>query len=148
MARMHARKRGKSASRKKERKIEWIKTPKKEIVKKIVGLAKQGTSSAKIGLILRDKYGIADVKAILGKGITQIRKENKVEVKYPEDLMDLIKRATNLRKHLKNNRRDRSNTKELVDIESKIKRLVKYYRGKKLPEDWRYDPEEAALLVK
>jgi small subunit ribosomal protein S15 len=33
--------------------------------------------------------------------------------------------------------------------ESKIKRLVKYYRRtKKLPKDWRYDPEQAVLIIR
>jgi small subunit ribosomal protein S15 len=34
-------------------------------------------------------------------------------------------------------------------VESKIHRLVKYYREKgKVPAGWAYDPETAALLIK
>ena len=53
-----------------------------------------------------------------------------------------------VRKHLKENKRDKSNAIKLSHVESKIKRLVVYYRGKKLPKDWKYEPEKAALLVK
>jgi small subunit ribosomal protein S15 len=36
-----------------------------------------------------------------------------------------------------------------MKIESKIRRLVKYYtKNNVLPEGWRYDPKTAALLVK
>ncbi|TMS41309.1 MAG: 30S ribosomal protein S15, partial [Methanobacterium sp.] len=34
-------------------------------------------------------------------------------------------------------------------VESRIRRLVSYYRNEGvLPEDWRYEPNQAALLVK
>jgi len=62
--------------------------------------------------------------------------------------MDLIKRAVGLHKHLKTNGTDIHNKSILRRTESKVKRLVKYYRGKKLPANWKYDPEQAALLVK
>ncbi|MCL5011319.1 MAG: 30S ribosomal protein S15, partial [Candidatus Marsarchaeota archaeon] len=62
--------------------------------------------------------------------------------------VQLIKRAVRLRNHLKNNKKDLSNTNSLKRVESKILRSVKYYRGRKLPSDWKYEPEKAALLVK
>ena len=47
-----------------------------------------------------------------------------------------------------NNKKDKLNSKQLVHVEAKIKRLANNYRGKKLPKDWKYDPAQAALLVK
>ena len=55
----------------------------------------------------------------------------------------------NLRKHLEKNKKDYSSKRGLELTESKIRRLVKYYKKRKvLPEDWKYDPEKAKLLVR
>ncbi|MGB9577440.1 MAG: 30S ribosomal protein S15 [Candidatus Norongarragalinales archaeon] len=110
--------------------------------------AKEGKSEAAIGQALRDEHGIPSVKLVTGKTITQLLKEKGLAGKYPSDLLDLIRRAVSMRKHLKDNPRDKSNKQKLIHVESKIKRLVRYYRGKKLPKNWVYDPETAALIVK
>ena len=64
MARMHARRRGKSCSVRPYRKQApaWSNTDTKAIEKIILDLRKEGASSAKIGLVLRDRYGVPDVK--------------------------------------------------------------------------------------
>ena len=95
MARIHARKRGKSGSKKPTVKISprWVRYKKDEAEKLIVKLAKEGHSSAKIGLILRDQYGIPSVRNLTGKTIIQMMKENSVEPKFPEDLFNLILQA-------------------------------------------------------
>ena len=63
--------------------------------------------------------------------------------------MDLIRRVVNIIDHLKENPKDLHGKRGLTIIESKIRRLGKYYlREGQLPEGWRYDPTEAALLVK
>jgi len=77
-----------------------------------------------------------------------VLRELEVAKDYPSDLTDLIRKAIVLRAHLKQNPRDQHNQSMLERIESKIKRLVNYYRGKRIPKDWKYDPESAALLVK
>ena len=98
---------------------------------------------------LRDQYGIPSTKTVLGKKITEILKDNGTEFEYPEDLLNLIKRAVNIREHLEENPKDLHSKRGLMIIESKIRRLVKYYtRNNVLPEGWRYDPKTAALLVK
>ena len=77
-----------------------------------------------------------------------ILKFNK-EGKYPEDLMNLIKRAVNIRDHLAENPKDLHSKRGLTIIESRIRRLASYYVNEgALPEGWRYNPKEAALLVK
>jgi len=63
-------------------------------------LAKEGKSSAVIGVILRDSYGVPDTKLITGKTITAIMKDKKVAPDVPEDLFSLMKRAVLIRKHL------------------------------------------------
>ena len=151
MARMHTRKRGKSSSEKPTTRgsYAWVKTTKEEALALIEKLAKEGKSEAIIGQTLRDQYGLPNAKAILGKRIAQILKEKKLSKEYPSDLIDLIRKAVQLRKHLKTHANDDHNAKRLANIESKIRRLVIYYKGaKRLAKEWKYDPEEAALLVK
>ena len=150
MARIHARKKGKHGSKKPLRKNVpvWIKYKPKEIEELVVDLAKQCKQSSAIGAILRDSYGIADVKLVTGKRISEIMKQNNAYSELPEDLLNLIRRAVNLRKHLEIHKRDLHSKRGLQLIESKIKRLVKYYRENgTLPRDWRYDWEKAKLLV-
>jgi small subunit ribosomal protein S15 len=121
---------------------------KEEIEKLIIELAKKGYSPSMIGLILRDSYGIPNVKKILGKKISEILEENNLLPEIPEDLLNLLKRAVKLREHLKIHRKDKHSARGLVMIESKIKALAKYYkRAGKLPKDWEYDAEKAKILV-
>jgi small subunit ribosomal protein S15 len=150
MARMHTGKKGKSSSKKPSYDFapSWVSFSKEEIESLIIKLLKEGKIESEIGLILRDQYGVPSVKRVTGKKLTAILREKKSENKYPSDLIQLIKRAVRMRNHLKNNKKDLSNTNSLKRVESKIMRVVKYYRGKKLPKDWKYEPEKAALLVK
>ncbi|MCD6279474.1 30S ribosomal protein S15 [Candidatus Micrarchaeota archaeon] len=151
MARMHSKKRGKSSSKRPQIKVapDWVKLNSKEIEELIVKMAKQGMNSTIIGLRLRDEYGIPNVRVICKKTITQIMKDNGIKIDYPDDLLNLIKKAVRVRKHLSENKRDIHNRIKLSHTEAKIKRLVRYYRRiGKLPADWVYDPDTAALLVK
>jgi len=130
-------------------KPEWLEMTDDEIVELIVKLHREGQSTSQIGIILRDQYGIPSTKSVLGKKITEILKDNGTEFEYPEDLLNLIKRAVNIREHLEENPKDLHSKRGLMKIESRIRRLVKYYtRNNVLPEGWRYDPTTAALLVK
>lgn len=130
-------------------KPEWIEYSNEEIEELILKLRKEGNSTSMIGIILRDQYGIPDVKVVTGKKITKILEDHGQELEYPEDLMNLIRKAVNIRDHLNENPKDLHTRRGLRIIESKIRRLVKYYvREGVLPEGWRYEPRSAALLVK
>ncbi len=150
MGRMHARTRGKSGSKKplSSKPPSWLTYKAAEVEKLVLKLAKQGDSTSKIGLTLRDSYGIPDVKIITKKSITQILKDNKLTGEVPEDVQNLIRRAVQIKKHLEKNKKDNVSKRGLHLIESKIRRLEKYYkRTKRLPKTWKYDPERARLLV-
>jgi small subunit ribosomal protein S15 len=150
MARLHSRKRGKSRSAKPRTSTAeaWVKLSKEEIIQFVARLSKEGKTESQIGQILRDKHAVPSVKALTGKSMSAILKEQKLSPAYPSDLLDLIRRAVSMRKHLADNKRDVLNRVKLSHVESKIKRLVRYYRGNKLPANWKYEPETAALLVK
>ena len=120
-----------------------------EIEEFIVKFKREGKTASQIGVILRDQYGIPSVKEVTGEKITQILKRNGQAEEYPEDLMNLIRRAVNIRDHLEENPKDLHGKRGLTIIESRIRRLGRYYaKTGQLPEGWRYDPTKAALLVK
>ncbi|MCD6229288.1 MAG: 30S ribosomal protein S15 [Candidatus Diapherotrites archaeon] len=151
MARMHARKRGKSGSTRPASKSipQWVEFSTKEIEKTILDLNDEDKTQSEIGLILRDNYGVPSTKLITGKRIGEILSDNGVKVEYPEDMMNLIVKAVNLRKHMAKNPKDNHNKRGLELIEAKIKRLVKYYKKTgKIPAEWKYNPEKAAIMVK
>jgi small subunit ribosomal protein S15 len=88
------------------------------------------------------------VRAVTGKTIMQIMQENSIAPKLPEDLFNLLKKAVNLRNHTIRNKRDAYSRHGLELMESKIRRLVKYYtRTGRMPAEWRYDAERAKLIV-
>ncbi len=151
MARMHARRKGRSGSRRPfvNKNPDWVPYSSAEVEEKVVELSKAGNSSAKIGLILRDQYGIPNVKLATGKSVTQILNENDIKGKLPEDLSFLMKKAVNLKKHLEENPKDTSNRRGLQLVESKIRRLVRYYQKTgKVPADWKYSIKTAELEIK
>ena len=81
--------------------------------------------------------------------LNRVQKRNNQAQEYPEDIMNLIKRAVNIRDHLKENPKDLHSKRGLTIIESRIRRLASYYVNEgALPGGWRYNPKEAALLVK
>ena len=126
----------------------WVRYSPEEIELIIEDLARKGYGPSMIGIILRDQFGIPLVKPILGKKITRVLEEKGLAPQIPEDLFALIRKAVNLRRHLDEHPKDLHAKKGLMDLESKIRRLVKYYkRTGKLPPDWEYDPEKARLLV-
>ncbi len=147
---MGKQRRGKHGSKKPpvKRIPKWLKYKKEEVENLVVKLAKEKIPSAQIGIILRDQYGIPDVKAITGKSISKIMKENKVYPEIPEDLLFLMKKAVRLREHLEKHKKDKTSKRGLEILESKIRKLAKYYVRKGiLPKDWSYSPEQAKLIV-
>ena len=151
MARMHSGSKGKSKSKKPASKTapSWVELKPKEIIEAVVNLANAGHSQSEIGGMLRDQYGVPDVKVIVGKGIKAILEENKLLPEIPEDLMNLIRKSVTLKTHMDINKKDFTAKRGHQLTVSKIRRLVKYYKANKsLPAQWRYSEETAALLVK
>jgi len=150
MAKIHSKKKGKSRS-KKPRVIQKTDSTYSdtEIKEKVIELAKKGIRASEIGLIMRDKYGVGDLRAFLGKRLVLFLKDEQVAPEFPSDILDLIRKAVSMRNHMKNNGTDMHNKVKLSHVESKINRLVKYYKKEKiLPNNWKYDSENAHLLLK
>ncbi len=150
MARMYSKKRGRAGSKRPLRteKQTWIRYKAKEIELLIGKIAKEGKTASQIGIALRDTYGVPSTKTLAKKSVSSIMKEKGVLPTVPEDLMAMIKKNTLLRKHMEGNRQDMTAVRGLELTESRIRRLIKYYKGnKRLPADWKYDPTKIKLLV-
>jgi small subunit ribosomal protein S15 len=89
----------------------WVKMKPAELEKIIVELSKKGESPAKIGLVLRDKYGIPKTK-LLGKKISQILKDNNLSWKTDEEVMN--DKISSLKTHTEKNKHDHSATRALT----------------------------------
>ena len=148
MARMHARKKGKSSSRRPflTENPKWVPLGAAEIEDLVSKLAADGNGAAKIGLLLRDQHGVPNVKLATGKTVSQILKEKGQAPKLPEDLGSLLKKVISLDAYLKHNPRDLHNKRNLHLLEAKIRRLERYYkRTGAIPESWKYTLDRAEL---
>jgi small subunit ribosomal protein S15 len=150
MAKIYSKRKGKAGSHKPADKSvpSWVSYKPAEVEQLILKLAKQEKTSSQIGMILRDSYGIPSVKALVGKSIVQVMKEKKILKKLPEDLIALIKRHIAVMKHLEENKNDLVAQRGVVLTESRIKRLVTYYKLKGvLDKSWTYDRANAKLYL-
>ena len=149
MARMHARTKGKSGSTHpmRQKHPEWSSLNPREIEGRILELAKGEKSTSEIGMILRDQYAVPDVKIATGKTVSQILAQNKIVPEIPEDLQNLIRTALKLKKHIDHHKKDFKTKRSLSLTESKIRRLMKYYRREeRLPQGWKYSLDQAKLM--
>ncbi|WP_251343104.1 30S ribosomal protein S15 [Haloplanus halophilus] len=153
MARMHTRRRGSSGSDKPvaDDPPEWSDVDEEEIEARVVELAEQGHDPSVIGMKLRDEgvkgTPIPDVKLATGRKITEILEAHDAAPELPEDLRNLMERAIRLREHMDENPQDHQNKRALQNTESKIRRLVDYYRGDALDEDFTYSYDVAVELL-
>ena len=150
MGRMHAPGKGISQSALPYRRSvpNWLKLTSDEVKEQIFKLAKKGLTPSQIGVILRDSHGVAQVRFVTGNKILRILKSKGLAPDLPEDIYYMIKKAVSIRKHLERNRKDKDAKFRLILVESRIRRLARYYKlGGVLPPTWRYDSNTAAALV-
>ena len=150
MAKMHSRKGGSSRSRPPmvTKAPEWSDVSKEELEKTIMKLHDTGMSPSRIGLTLRDQYGVPNVKLVIGTSITGFLRDNNALADIPEDLTNLMRKALHVRKHIKANKKDVHNKRALQLTENKIRRMVKYcHDSGRLAPDWTYSPETAEILI-
>jgi len=127
-----------------EDKPDWVNYEKDEVEKLIKKLEKEGHNQSKIGIILRDQYGIPNVKKF-NMRVSRIVEKKEV----PEDMYNLMVRVVNLHGHMNKSKRDSTSKHGLEKLESQIRRLGKYYIKKgRLPKNWKYSIESAKLIVK
>jgi len=112
----------------------------KEIEELVLKLVEKDTPIAKIGLILKEEHDVPKAKYTTGK-IHKILEKNKIS-RFPDELQDLIKRATKLRGHLKKNHKDQTAKRGLNLTEAKLRKIASYLKKKgKLDKKWTYTPK-------
>jgi small subunit ribosomal protein S15 len=150
---MHSRRRGSSGSDRPtaDEPPEWSDVDEDAIEERVVELAEEGHDPSQIGLELRDEgvqgTPVPDVKLATGKKVTEILGEHDAAPDLPEDLRNLMERAVRLRDHMDENPGDAQNKRALQNTESKIRRLVDYYRGDELDAEFTYEYDEARELL-
>jgi small subunit ribosomal protein S15 len=150
MARVYSRKKGKSGSSKPLEKKEqsWLRYKGKEVELLVTKLAKEGFKPSQIGIHMRDTYGVPDVKAVTEKNVTKILDEKGLLQKFPEDMLALMTKRVSIQKHMLGNNKDMTAVRGLEITDSKIRRLVKYYKKSgKVAKDWNYNPDEIKLYL-
>ena len=148
MGRLHTHQHGKSHSIRPidPKKPDWVKQTNEEIEALIVKYAKEGMTSSQIGIKLRDQHAIPLVKPIINKGIKEVLIENKLNPEIPDDLNNIVMKAVNLQKHLKENRSDNRNTRALELVEAKVHRLSTHYKKTgEIDQKWKYKSVVAQL---
>jgi small subunit ribosomal protein S15 len=150
---MHTRRRGSAGS---DRPVadeppEWSDVDPDAIEGRVVELAEQGHDPSVIGLKLRDEgvrgTPVPNVKLATGKKVTEILAAHDAAPEIPEDLYNLMEKAVGLREHVEENGQDAQNRRALQNTESKIRRLVSYYRGDELDEEFTYSYDVAVDIL-
>ena len=150
---MHTRRRGRSGSDRPaaDEPPEWSDVDAEAVEDRVVELAEQGHSPSEIGLKLRDEgvggTPVPDVSLATGRKLTAILAANDAGPDLPEDLGNLMAKAIRLHDHLEQNTTDHQNRRALQNTEAKVRRLVNYYRGDVLDEDFSYSVETARELL-
>ncbi len=150
MARMHSKGKGTSGSSRPniDTAPSWSESDKGTVEELIIKYANEGHSSAKIGTLLRDMHAVPDVRLVMGERISQTLSRNDLESKYPEDMMNLMRKALSLIDHLSNNKKDLHNRRQLELCESRLRRLARYYVGTgRIPSTWAYKRDQLRLMV-
>jgi small subunit ribosomal protein S15 len=150
VSRIHSRRKGRAGSHRPFplTKPEWVTVTNEEMVTQAVQLSKGGRSAAQVGQILRDSYGVPSSRALTGKRLGALLAEQGIRPEIPDDLEAMLKRVVHLQRHLAAHPGDLANRRGLTLLESRIRRLARYYRQRRrIPEAWRYSSAGAALQV-
>src|SRR3989344_6877820 len=108
---------------KKPSKIEkpvWLKYTEEEVKAIILKLANKGMTAEKIGLVLRDQYGIPKVK-IYELKIKKILEEKN---KYEEPaIKNLNEKAVKIEKHYNKHKKDKKAERSMIITKAKLKKI-------------------------
>lgn len=106
----------------KPEKPDWLKIKPAELDKIIIDLHNNGNSPAKIGLVLRDKYGIPKAK-LLGKKISKMIKSHNLVPMSEKSIF--LKKIESLKMHITKNKHDHTSKRSLSKTLWKVKKLEK-----------------------
>ncbi len=103
----------------------WLKYTEEEVKAIISKLSNKGLTSEKIGLVLKDQYGIPDVK-IYDFKIKQVLGE-----KFQEPTtLNLDAKLQKIINHYKKNKQDKNAERSLIITKAKLKKRQDYQKNK------------------
>ena len=105
-----------------EQKASWVTAKPEDVKAKIIDLAKQGMTSEKIGLVLRDQHGIPKAK-LLGVRIKAVLLE--AGLWQDGEHRALSGKVDRLSKHVAKHKHDYKGGRSLVKNAVRVKRLSK-----------------------
>ena len=114
---------------KKDKNIEkpvWLKYTEEEVKAIIFKLADKGLTSEKIGLVLRDQYGIPKVR-LYNLKINKVLKE---KFKEPT-VINLQAKLDKIIAHFKKNKQDNKTGRSLIITKAKLKKREDYHSKKR-----------------
>jgi len=105
----------------------WLKYTKEEVEAIILKLSNKGMTSEKIGLALRDQYGIPKVKIY---GI-KIKKVIESKSKYEEPtVINLKNRVERITSHYQKNKGDKKAERSMIIVKAQLKKREEYHSKK------------------
>lgn len=105
----------------------WLKYTQEEVKAIILKLADKGLSAEKIGLTLRDQYGIPRTK-VYNLKISRVIKEKKDYIEPTQ--LNLQKKSEKIEKHYKKNKQDKTAQRSLTITKAKLKKINDYLQKK------------------
>lgn len=100
----------------------WLKYSEEEVRNIILKLAEKGMTAEKIGLVLRDQYGIPKVK-LFNLKIKEVMQDKFVE----PSVINLQNKVGRLEEHNKKNKQDKKSDRALILTKSKLKKRTDYH---------------------
>jgi len=101
----------------------WLKYTKDEVKAIIIKLFNKGLTAEKIGLVLRDQYGIPTVR-LYGIKMKEVLGEN---FKEPT-LINLETKLQKIIDHFKKNKQDKKTGRSLMITKAKLKKVKDYHK--------------------
>lgn len=105
----------------------WLKYTSEEVKAIIIKLANRGLTSEKIGLVLKDQYGIPSVKVYQFKIKDVLKEKDKFE---EPTVINIKRRLERIIKHYSKNKGDKKAERSLIIIKSKLKKTEDYQKNK------------------
>ncbi len=118
----------KTKTTKKIEKPVWLKYTENEVKAIILKLADKELSTEKIGLVLRDQYGIPKTKLFNIKISKVLKEKNKFQ---EPTLLNLQKKLEKIKEHYKKNKQDKKSERSLMITKAKLKKIRDYLEKKK-----------------
>jgi len=106
----------------------WLKYTQDEVKKIILDLAEKGLTAEKIGLTLRDRYGIPKTKLYSLKIGKILKEKGKFEEPTKLNLQTKLKK---IEEHFKKNKQDKKSERALIITKAKLKKIENYLKKKR-----------------